>query len=200
MATMTTDHPTSIMNRPLTLREKRTIRIAAACVSIYLALLYGSVARDYFRARRQAYEQLVQQARDLRDVIKPYQEKVATATNLMARFQMDPVKLKRASVVAEASAAIQQMAAAGNVAVGPIRETPGRPSAKEAGSIQFEGTGPIPAVMALLYNLDHSGFPVIIDALQFTSDPRMPNGVKVNLTLVVLDFDAWKPKEDKPHV
>ena len=41
---------------------------------------------------------------------------------------------------------------------------------------------------------------MIIDAVQFTSDPRMPNGVKVNLTIVVLDFDAWKPKEEKSHV
>ena len=188
------------MNRPLTLREKRIIRIAAVSVSIYLALLYGSVVRDYFTARRHAYEELVQQARDLRGVIKPYEEKIATATNLMARFQMDPVKLKRASVVAEASAAIQQMAVSGQVAVGPIRETPGRPSAREAGSIQFEGTGPVAAVMALLHNLDHCGFPVIIDAVQLTSDPRMPNGVKVNLTLVVLDFDAWKPKGEKTHV
>jgi hypothetical protein len=188
------------MNRQLTLREKRTIRIAAVCVSIYLALLYGPGARHYLRARRQAYEQLVQQARDLRDVIKPYEEKVATATNLMDRFRMDPGKLKRASVVAEASAAIQQIAASEKVAVGPMRETAGRPSAKEAGSIQFEGTGPIAAVMDLLHNLDHSGFPVIIDTVQFTSDPRAPNGIKVNLTVVILDFDAWKPKEEKPHV
>jgi hypothetical protein len=188
------------MNRQLTLREKRTIRVAAVCVTIYLALLYGPDARNYFKARRQAYDQLVQQARNLRDVIKPYEEKVATATNLMDRFHMDPVKLKRSSVVAEASAAIQQMATSERVAVGPIRETAGRPSAREAGSIQFEGTGPIGGVMDLLHNLERSGFPVIIDAVQFTSDPRTPNGIKVNLSIVVLDFDAWKPKEEKPHV
>ena len=188
------------MNRPLTLREKRTIRIAAAGVFIYLALFYGPVARHYFTARRAAYDSLAQEARNLRDVIKPYQEKVATATNLMARFQMDPMKLQRASVVAEASAAIQQVAASEKVAVGPIRETPGRPSAREAGSIQFEGSGTIAAVLDMLHNIDHSGFPVIIDTVLFSSDPRMPNGIKVNLTIVVLDFDAWKPKEEKSHV
>jgi hypothetical protein len=188
------------MKRQLTLKEKRTIRIAAICVIIYLALLYGPGARNSFTARRAAYDKLVQQARDLRDVIKPYEEKIGTATNLMDRFHMDPVKLKRSSVMAEASAAIQQAAAAGRVAVGPIRETAARPSAKEAGSIQFEGSGPIAEVMGLLHNLDHIGFPVIIDSVQFTSDPRMPNGIKVNLTLVILDFDAWKPKEEKSHV
>jgi len=188
------------MNRPLAIREKRTICIGAVCLFIYLALFYGPGARDYFTARRAACDKLVQQAADLRDVIKPYEEKIATATNLMDRFRMDPAKLTRSSVVAEASAAIQKAAASGGVAVGAIRETPGRPSAKEAGSIQLEGMGQIGGVMALLHTLDHIGFPAIIDTVQITSDPRMPNGIKVNLTIVLLDFDAWKPKEGKPHV
>lgn len=188
------------MKRQLTLKEKRTIRIAAVCLAIYLALMYGPGVRNYFTDRREAYDGLVQQARDLRDVIKPYEEKIATATNLMDRFRMDPAKLKRSSVMAEASAAIQQAAATVGVGVGPIREAAGRPSAKEAGSIQFEGSGPIASVMDLLHSLDHIGFPVIIDTIEFTADPRMPNGIKVNMTIVVLDFDAWKPKEETSHV
>ena len=187
------------MSRPLTPKEQRTIRIAAVCVVVYLALLYGPDVRSYFVARREAYDKLVQQAQDLRNVIKPYEEKVATATSMMERFNMDPAKLKRASVMAEASAAIQQAAASQGVGVGPIRETPGRASAKEAGSIQFEGTGPIPSVMALMHTLDRIGFPVIIDSVRFSANPGMPNGIKVNLTIDVLDFDAWKPKEEVSH-
>jgi len=185
------------MSRQLTPKEKRTIRIAAICVGLYLLLLYGAGVRSYFTTRRQAYETLVQQARDLRDVIKPYQEKIATATNLMDHFHMDPAKLRRSSVMAEASAAIQQAAASEGVGVGAIRETAGRPSAKEAGSIQFEGTGPIVAVMHLMHALDRVGFPVVIDNVRFTSDPRMPNAIRVNLTIVVLDFDAWKTKPEE---
>jgi hypothetical protein len=188
------------MKRQLTVKEKRTIRIAAVCLAIYLGLLYGPDLRNYFTERREAYDKLVQQARDLRDVIKPYEEKIATATNLMDRFRMDPAKLKRASVMAEASAAIQHAAASEGVGVGPVRETPGRPSAKEAGSIQFEGTGQIASVMGLLHALDHVGFPVIIDSVLVTADPHMPNMIKVSLTIVVLDFDAWKPKETISHV
>ncbi|HXR07601.1 MAG TPA: hypothetical protein VN765_09745 [Candidatus Acidoferrum sp.] len=188
------------MSLPLTTKEKRTIRIAAVCVGVYLTLFYGPAVRRYFTDRRQACDALLQKARDLRDLIKPYEDKAAAITNLMGRFRVDPAKLRRSSVVAEASAAIQQAAAAEKVVVGPIRETSGRPSAKEAGSIQFEGNGPIVAVLAFLHNLDHIGFPVIIDTVQFTSDPRMPNGLKVSLTIVVLDFDAWKPKEVKPNV
>jgi hypothetical protein len=187
------------MNRQLTPQEKRTIRVAAIGLAVYLLLFYGSVARNYFAERRAAYDKLVQQARDLRDVIKPYEEKIATATNLMDRFHMDPVKLKRSSVVAEASSAIQKAAASEGVGVGPVRETAGRPSAREAGSIQFEGTGPIASVMGLLHHLDHIGYPVVIDTVQFTPDPRQPGGLKVSLTIVVLDFDAWKPKEEQPH-
>jgi hypothetical protein len=187
------------MKRELTPKEKRTIRIAAICVGVYLALFYGPGLGSYFTERREAYDNLVQQAQALRDVIKPYEEKIGTATNLMERFHMDPVQLKRSSVMAEASAAIQHAAASGRVGVGPIRETPARPSAKEAGSIQFEGTGPIESVMDFLHNLDHIGFPVIIDSVQFSSPPGMPNGIKVSMTIVVLDFDAWKPKEEKSH-
>ena len=188
------------MRRELTFQEKRTIRIAAICLSVYLALLYGPALRNSLSERRQAYQTLVQQARELRDVIEPYREKITTTSNLMTRFNMDPAKLKRSTVLAEASAAIQQAAASQKVGVGAIHETAGRPSAREAGSIQFEGNGPVPAVLALLYDLHHIGYPVIIDSAQFSSDPRMPNRIKVNLTIVVLDFDAWKPKEETPHV
>jgi hypothetical protein len=187
------------MSRPISPQEKRTIRIAAICVAAYLALFYGAAVVNSLNARRAAYEALVQQAAALRDVIKPYEDKIVTTTNLMDRFHMDPAKLKRSSVMAEASAAIQDAASAEHVAVGPIRETPGRPSAKEIGSMQFEGTGPIPAVLALLHHLERVGFPVVIDTIQFSSDGHMPNAVKVNLTLVVLDFDAWKPKEEPSH-
>jgi hypothetical protein len=187
------------MKRELTPKEKRTIRIAAICVGAYLLLFYGGSLFSYFTARREAYDKLVQQAQELRDVIKPYEEKVETATNLMDRFHMDPVKLKRSSVMAEASAAIQQAAASGRVGIGPIRETPARPSAKEAGSIQFDATGQIEAVMDLLHNLSRIGFPIIIDTLQLNSAPGMPNGVKVSLNIVILDFEAWKAKEEQSH-
>lgn len=187
------------MSRQLTPQDKRTIRIAAICIAVYLVLFYGASVVKTLNAQRESYDNLVLQAKELRDVIKPYEDKIVTATNLMDRFHMDPAKLKRTTLMAQASAAIQDAAAAEHVGVGPIRETPGRPSAKEIGSMQFEGTGPIPAVLALLHHLDRVGFPVVIDTVQFSSEARGPNAVKVNLTIVVLDFDAWKPKEEPAH-
>jgi hypothetical protein len=187
------------MKRELTIQEKRTIRFAAIGVALYLIVFYGASAFNGLAARREAYDKLLAQAQDLRAVVRPYEDKTATATNLMDRFRMDPLKLKRPSVLAEASAAIQQAAAAEKVGLGPIRETPGRASAKEIGSIQFEGTGQVPSVMGFLHHLERVGFPVIIDNAQFTTDPRMPNAVKISLTIVVLDYDAWKPKEENAH-
>jgi hypothetical protein len=187
------------MKRELTPKEKRTIRIAAIGVGVYLLLFYAPGLRGFFTERREAYDKLVQQARDLRDVIKPYEDKASTAESLMERFRMDPARLNRSSVMAEASAAIQRAAAAEGVGVGPIRETPGRPSAGEAGTIQFEGTGPIVSVMHLMHALDRVGAPIIIDSVRFTSPQGMPNGIRANLNIQVLDFDHWKAKEENSH-
>jgi hypothetical protein len=152
-----------------------------------------------FGARHGAYDQAVQEAHELRDVIKPYPARIETVSNMMARFQMDPASLKRATVVADANAAIQKTASSCGVNFGPIRETPGRSSAKEAGSIQFDGTGQIPGVMAFLHQLDSVGFPVVVDSITLNPQQGRPGGLHFNLTVVVFDFDAWKTKEEEPH-
>ena len=81
--------------------------------------------------------------------------------------------------------------------MGPVRESPGRASSKELGSVQIEGTGPVPAVMGLLGRLESVGYPLIIDSVQLTPDMR-PGQLKMSLTIVILDFDEWK-KEGPPH-
>ena len=63
--------------------------------------------------------------------------------------------------------------------------------------MQMEGTGPVPAVMGLLSRLESVGFPLVIDAVQLTPDMR-PGQLKVNLTILILDFDQWT-KEGAPH-
>ena len=65
-------------------------------------------------------------------------------------------------------------------------------------TIQFEGSGPVPAVMALLYQLERVGCPLVIDSVRITSDQRMPGAVKLSLTIVVLDFEQWKT-EGQPN-
>jgi hypothetical protein len=60
--------------------------------------------------------------------------------------------------------------------------------------MQFEGSGPIPAVTGLLNRMQSLGYPLIIDSVQITPDNR-PGMVKVSLTIVILNFDRWKNPE-----
>jgi len=184
--------------RILTDQEKRTIRFASVVLVLGLLLAGGLWCARRLQARRAAYHALLLEAQDVRDEIDRYQEKAHVAQKLIDTFHMDPMTLMRASLVAQASAAIQKASAEAGVAAGAIRESPAHGTSKEMATIQFEGTGPSPAVMALLYQLERAGSPLIIDSVRITSDKRGPGTVKLNLTIVVLDFDQWKP-EGQPN-
>jgi hypothetical protein len=183
--------------RTLTLHEKRTVRFGAAAIVIYLLLFGGFQVWKYFAKSRAEYQKLVIQADALKGEVRLYDDRVLVAKKLMESLRLDPAKLSRTSVVAEASSAIQKAAMSGGVQVGPVRESPARPSSKELASVQLEGTGPVSAVMGLLNRLESVGFPLIIDSVQLTPDMR-PGQLKVNLTILILDFDQWT-KEGSPH-
>ena len=184
--------------RTLTDQEKRTIRFASVVLVLGLLLAGGMWFAKRLQGRRVAYQKLLLEAHDVRDEIDLYQDKAAVAKKLMDTFHMDPMTLARTSLVAQASAAIQKASGEAGVAPGSIRETPARGTSKEMASIQFEGSGPVPAVMALLYQLERAGCPLIIDSVRITSDSHRPGNLKVNLTIVILDFDQWKT-EGQPH-
>ena len=183
--------------RTMTPHEKRTVRFGAAAIAIYLLLFGGFQVWKYFAKTRADYQQLLSQADRLKQEVRLYDDRVLVLKKLMESLRMDPAKLSRTSVVAEASSAIQKAAMSGGVQVGPVRESPARPSSKELASVQMEGTGPVPAVMGLLSRLESVGFPLVIDAVQLTPDMR-PGQLKVNLTILILDFDQWT-KEGAPH-
>ncbi|HEX4120409.1 MAG TPA: hypothetical protein VH619_07325 [Verrucomicrobiae bacterium] len=183
--------------RELTPHEKRTIRIAAILIGAYLVLFGGFLLYKRLAAFRQGYRQVVIEASDLRRQILPYQDKVEYAKTLMETFRMDPMKLAATSLVAQASAAIQKASDDAGMMAGPIRESLSH-TGKEAASIQFETSGPVPAVLALLHNLKSTGYPLVVDSVQMSSDTRRPGNMKLNLTILVLDFDKWK-KEEQPN-
>ena len=183
--------------RTLTLHEKRTVRFGAAAIVIYLLLFGGFQVWKYFAKSRAEYQKLVIQADALKGEVRLYDDRVMGIKKLMESLRLDPAKLSRTSVVAEASSAIQKAAMSGGVQVGPVRESPARPSSKELASVQLEGTGPVSAVMGLLNRLESVGFPLIIDSVQLTPDMR-PGQLKVNLTILILNFDQWT-KEGSPH-
>ena len=185
--------------RTLTNQEKRTVRLGAIAISIYLALFCGLRVWKYLANRRVEYQRLVTEAKILKRDLQVYQDKALVVQTLMESLHLDPAKLSKASAVAETSAAIQRAAATGGIQLGPIRESAARPSAKELASMQLEGVGPVPAVVTFLHRLEVIGCPLIVDSVQISQDPSKPGMVKINLTIVILDFDQWK-NEERPNV
>ena len=181
--------------RPLTNREQRAVRLAAGAVALYVAF----IGWKYFDGKRSAYRQVVRDVHNFKLELKPYDEKILAVKKLMETFHLDPAKLSKTTVVAEASSAIQKAAATGGVQCGPIRESPGRSSAKELGSIKLEGSGQLPAVTSFLQRLESIGAPLIIDSVQITPDNMRPGMIKLSLTIIILNFEQWKNGES-PNV
>jgi hypothetical protein len=182
--------------RSLTDREKRTVRFAGIGIAIYLALFGGFHVWKYFDNKRSDFRQLVTEAKNLRQQVQPYQDKVLVIKKMMDEFHMDPAKLKKETVVSDASAAIQKAAKSGGLQLGPIRESLARGSGNVLTTVQLESSGPIPAVLTFLASLNSIGFPLVVDSVQFTADNSRPGQVKMNLTIIILDFDQQK---EAPH-
>jgi hypothetical protein len=53
-------------------------------------------------------------------------------------------------------------------------------------------------VLTFLASLNSIGFPVVVDSVQFTADNTRPGQVKLNLTIIILDFEQTKSAE-VPH-
>lgn len=184
--------------RTLTHREKKTVRYAAVGLAIYLALFGGFQVWKMFEQRRSDYLQLVAEAQNLKLDVRRREARLAHVKLLMEAFHLNPARLTRATIVAEASSAIQKAAQSSGLQLGPVRESPPRTSSKELASIQLEGSGPVPATLGLFQRLNTCGYPLIIDSVQLSSDPMRPGQVKFNLTVIILDFEQWKSAET-PH-
>jgi hypothetical protein len=50
-------------------------------------------------------------------------------------------------------------------------------------------------VISLLHQLPLLGYPLVIDSVQIIADPMQPGQIKLNLTVIVLDFEQWKKTE-----
>src|SRR6266516_1710777 len=107
--------------RTLTDREKRTVRWGAVVLSIYVVLFLALRIGKALESRRSSYQQLVIEAQRLRRELQPYENRALLTQKLRDAFHLDPRNLSRASVVAEASAAIQKAATSGGIQLGPIR-------------------------------------------------------------------------------
>lgn len=184
--------------RELSKQEKRTIRIAAIGIGIYLFLFLGFQGWKLLEKTRAEYAQLENEAAELRTRLKPYEERALVVEKLMGEFHLDPAKLSKETVVANASAAIQKAAMGSGVGLGPVRESHGRSSTREVATIQMQANGQLPGVLSFLQRLPTLGFPLIVESAQITAGPGQPGMLSVNLTITILDFDQWK-KAGVPH-
>jgi hypothetical protein len=177
--------------RALSAQEKRTVRFAAIVIGIYLVLYGGYQLRQFLEVKRADYLQVVKQADDLKKRIQPYEGKVENIKTLMEAFHLDPSKLTRATVIGEASAAIQKTAASSGIQVGQVSEPQSRASSREL-NLVMEGVGPVQAVVGLINRLETTGYPLIIESVQITAEASRPGQLRVKLTISILDFEQWK--------
>src|SRR5262245_38894554 len=178
--------------RTLSKSEKRTIRLGVIVLSIYFLFSFGQKGWRFVQKGKQDYNVLSGEAAKVRSDLRPYKDKILVCKKMMESFHMDPAKLSRNSVVADASAAILKAATTVGVQLGPIRETGSRQSGRELTSMQLDCTGPVPSVLAFLHKFESIGFPVILDTIQLTPEPSRPGTLKLHLGLVILDFEQWK--------
>lgn len=181
----------------LTARDKRTLRLAGIGISIYLALFFGWRGWSRLEASRRDYLAVEARAQQMQANITAHENKVLLYQKLKTALHLDPATLPRASLVADASAAIQMAAAAAGVQLGPVRETSARAAAGELASMQIEAAGTIAGALGLFHRLETLGFPLAIDAVQLSPDAK-PGVVKISLTIVILDYEQWK-KEATPR-
>ena len=180
--------------RTLTDHEKRSLRWASIFIGVYLILFCGFQMWKFLHHRRVEYLQLVADAAALKVKAKTYQDRAEVAKKMMEDYHLDPAKLTRETIVNEASSAIQKAASASGIQVGAVRESASRGSGDEIATMQFEGSGPVPAVTGLLNRMQSLGYPLIIDSVQITPDNR-PGMMKLSLSIVILNYENWKNPE-----
>lgn len=181
--------------RSLSEREKRTIRLAAVLVMIYLAGVYGLKGWRYVEAVGDQYGELKLQVRTLNTEILRERAKAQRLANLKKSLRIDLERLRQVTAVAEAREAVFKAAQQLGVQLGPSRETQGRSAARELAVLHLEGQGQTPSVVHFVHSLKSLGYPLVLDRLQISAVPGKPGQVKLSLSVALLNYAAWKKPE-----
>lgn len=179
----------------LTERDKRTIRLASIGIAIYLVLFFGFKGWRKLETGRANYRELLAKAQREQLATEAAENRVLLFEKLKDTYHLDPRKLPKETLLAEASSAIQKAAMENGFGLGPIRESAGRTNGRELSTITFDGAGPLPGALTLLQKLQTLGYPLVIDSLQLTQDPTKPGMLKMNAVVVILNFEQWKGAE-----
>ncbi len=181
--------------RKLTPRERRTIRLGAAGLAVYLVLFYGGRGWKLLEAKREEYSRLSLEAEKLKLEVLREKVKALRLEKLRRDHPVDFKGLRASTLVSDATAAIQKSAQALGLALGTCRETPGRSSGKELSVLQIEGKGPTAGALQFVHGLGFLGFPLVVDWLQIKTKGMQPGQIGLSLGVAVLDMTAWKSAE-----
>jgi hypothetical protein len=181
----------------LTERDKRAIRFGAIALAVCFVVFFGSRTFKAIERSRGEYKDLLVKAQREELELINYETRLAMFEKLRDTYRLDPRSITNETVAAETSAAIQAAARQGGFKLGPMRETAGRSSARELASIQFEGVGPLHAALALIHRIQTLGYPLVIDSVQLTQEGNRPGTLKLNATVIILNFERWK-QGDQP--
>lgn len=204
----------------MTARDQRILKIGGLFAVAYLLAFYGFQFWRKGQKSQSDYQQLARKAQQMQQDFWEQQKKVLLYDKLSEAYHLDPRRISKDTLVADASAAIQNAAQQSGMRLGPFRETPGRQNARELSTIVIEGNGPITAALTLLHKIQTLGYPLIIDSIQLTQGggqsgggrggppgmppgmmPGMPMGMggggppgqlKINLTVIILNYEQWK--------
>ena len=127
----------------MTERDQKTIRWASIGDRVYLAAFGGFKLWKSGGAGRDDYQTLVKKAEQLQAEVREQENKALLFEKLSDEYKFDPRKIKKETLVADASAAIQSAAQQGGIQLGPFRESPARSSGRDLTTIQVEGSGQV---------------------------------------------------------
>jgi hypothetical protein len=175
----------------MTTQEKRTLKWGSILLALYL-VVFLLTRNGKGNGSTSEYERFAGSETSFMQEVRKLETKELQLEKLNQTFKMDPARFSKTTVVADASAAIQNAATGGGITIGPIRESAARSSAREITSMQIEGVGPVPAAMKFLHQINGLGYPLLIDSLQINPDNSQPGNIKINLTIVILDYEQWK--------
>jgi hypothetical protein len=176
----------------MTERDKKTIRVAGIAILIYLAGFAGFKMWKSGGAGRDDYEALLHKAEQLQSEVRARENKTLLFEKLSEQYKFDPAKIKKETLVADASAAIQGAAQQGGIQLGPFRESPARSTGRDLTTIQVEGSGSVSSALGLLHRLRTLGYPLLIESVQFGPAQGRPGQVKINVTITILNYDQFK--------
>ena len=176
----------------MTERDKKTVRFAAIGIVVYLAAFAGFKMWRKGASGQDDLQTLTRKAERLQEDVRTLENKALLFDKLSELYAFDPRKIKKETLVADASAAIQSAAQQGGIQLGPIRESPSRSSGRDLTTIQVEGSGAVPAALGLLHKLRTLGYPMLIDSVQFGPAQGRPGQVKLNVTITILNYDQFK--------